>query len=155
MLRGEFIRADGLVIPNNITTFGIETILGLALRSEDASFYVGLCSAVYVPDLTALDITEPTIGVNGYDRIEIPRDDTGWPGNGAVNDQPYLESDFLTWEASGGNFDKSVSRMFIILDAASTSDPVFALSAALPDEFVITPATPESERKFKYRIYGR
>lgn len=154
MLRGQFERGDGLILPNNITQFGIQTLLELALRDEDADFWVGLCSAVYTPDLTVADISEPSIGTNGYARIAVPRSALGWPNSGTINSEFYLQTDFLIWTASGGDFDIPISRMFICLHETSLVADVFALSAALPDEITITPLTVESERKFRYSIFG-
>lgn len=154
MLRGQFERADGLVLPNNITQFGIQTILELALRNTSVSFYVGLCNAVYAPDLNVADIEEPTIGANGYARIAVTRDETGWPNVGTINNEYYMQTDFLTWAATPAAFDQSISRMFICLHATSLVVDVFALSAALPDEILIGPLTDESDRKFRYSIFG-
>lgn len=154
MLRGQFERADGLILPNNITQFGIQTILELALRDTDVDFYVGLCNAVYAPDLNVADIDEPTIGVNGYARLALNRDATDWPNAGTINAEFYLQSKFLTWAASGGDFDQAISRMFICLHPTSLVVDVFALSAVLPDELTIGIATAEADRKFRYSIFG-
>ncbi len=155
MLRGEFIRADGLVIPNNITTFGAATILAAAMRNTVPTFWVGLCDAVPDPDLQIEDLTEPTIATNGYGRIQITRDDTGWPTVGETNGEPFIESDWLTWAATGGAFDEEIRRMFIAASETDTTGDVFALSAALPALVEIDEATAEADRRFKYRIYLR
>jgi hypothetical protein len=155
MLRGEFRTPSGLVIPNNITKFGAETILAAALRNTVPAFWVGLVDGVPDPDLQAEDLTEPTIATNGYARIQIARSNVGWPTAGETNNEPYLESDWLTWAATGGNFNQAIRRMAIFPDDTDTTGNVFALSAALPALRTITPTTLEADRRFKYRIYLR
>lgn len=155
MIRGEFKRADGLRIPNNVTQFGIETLLDLALRHQVATFHVGLCNAVYNPTLNIADIDEPTIGVNGYARKAVTQDIVGWPVDGLINGEVFYETAFLIWAAAGGDYDLAVTRMFICLHDTSLVVPVFALSAPMPEELLIQPATPEANRKFKYQLYGR
>lgn len=155
MLRGQFVSAGGLVIPNNVTIWGAEKVLDLAFRAGTGDMFVGLCSAVYDPDLTAADLEEPTLGLNGYARQPLTRDTDGWPGTGEVNGERYIESDWFIWTAVGGNFSKAISRMFIIFDIDSLTDPVFALSATLPEERIITPTTVEGDRKFKYQLFLR
>jgi hypothetical protein len=154
MLRGEFISESGLVIPNNITKFGAETILAAALRNTVPAFWVGLVNGTPSADLQIEDIDEPSF-TNGYARIQILRSSVGWPTAGEVNGEAYLESGWLTWAATGGNFSIPIRRMMIVSDNNDTAGNVFALSAALPAERTITPTTPETDRRFKYRIYLR
>jgi len=155
MLRGEFITPTGLVIPNNITKFGAQTLLAAALRNTVPTFWVGLVDGVPESELQIEDLEEPTLGVNGYARIQIARSNGGWPNSGEINGEPYLESDWLTWAAAGGNFDQTIRRMMIVSDDDATTGNVFALSAALPTPRLITPTTSEADRRFKYRIYLR
>lgn len=155
MFRGEFHLANGLVIPNNITIFGAQSILAAFARNTVPTFFVGLCSAVYEPDLEIGDIEEPTIGVNGYARLPITRDAIGWPSDGLVNNEPYIESLTLVWAAVGGPFDKAVTRMFLTPEESAVNGDIFCLSGALPDEFTIDVDTLEVDRSFKYRIFGR
>lgn len=155
MLRGEFRFNNGLIIPNNVTIAGSGLILAAALRNTDIEFWVGLCSAVYTPTLQIEEITEPTVAVNGYARQAVSRDSTGWPSDGEVNGENYIESLPLVWEAIGGAFDQPVTRMFICGSESDASGDVFALSAPLPDDLVIDPDVIESDRTFKYRLYAR
>lgn len=155
MLRGEFRFQNGLIVPNNVTVVGAGLILAAALRDSAIAFYVGLCSAVYEPDLRIENIIEPTIAVNGYARLAVARSAIGWPGGGLVNGENYLESLPLVWEAVGGPFDQPVTRMFITQESVATAGDVIALSAALPDDLVIDTTTVEVDRTFKYRLYLR
>jgi len=158
MLRGEFIRADGLVIPNNITQFGAKTILGAAYAAEAPRFFVGLVEAAPSSTLQIENCAEPTIGVGGYARQEIPRTAVGWPVQGDVNGEPYIESRWLTWEASA-DYSRSIRRLMLLAGDSDTltdiTGPVMALSAALPAPLIVKPATILQERRFKYRVYLR
>jgi len=157
MLRGEFRFENGLIVPNNVTLVGAGLILAAALRDSAISFWVGLCSAVYEPDLRIEDLVEPTLATNGYARLAVARDSTaaGWPSGGVVNGENYLESLALTWAAVGGPFDQPVTRMFICQSATDLAGDVIALSAGLPDDLVITPDVALEDRTFKYRLYLR
>jgi hypothetical protein len=157
MLKGAFIRGDGLVIPNNITDFGAQKVLSLALLNTDNyDFFVGLCSGVYDHVLQIESLTEPTIDVNGYSRIHVTRDIVGWPGSGNLNGEFFVESDWLEWTAAVGPFSQPITRMFICGDETLTAGmPIFALSGALPNPITIGLTTPEINRKFKYRLYLR
>jgi hypothetical protein len=155
MLRGEFRFANGLVIPNNITTAGATMLLAAALRNTVPSFWVGLCSGVYTPDLAVEDLTEPTLATHGYARLAVTRDNVGWPSDGVVNGEVYFESASLVWEAAGGPFDQPVTRMFICGTESGLTGDVFCLSAALPADFVIDTTTNLADRTFNYRIFAR
>jgi hypothetical protein len=155
MLRGEFRFANGQVIPNNITTAGAHLLLAAALRNTVPTFWVGLCSAVYAPDLEVQDVVEPTIATNGYARLAVARDSTGWPSDGEVNGEVYFESLPLVWQATGGPFDQPITRMFICGSEAGLTGDIFCLSGALPDDFTVDITTPEVDRTFNYRIYLR
>jgi len=155
MLRGEFRFKNGLVVPNNITTAGVQTILAAALRNTVPTFFVGLCSAVYQPDLQIEDIVEPTIATNGYARLAVTRDAVGWPSDGQVNGEVYFESLDLVWEAVDGPFDQPVTRMFICSDSDAATGDVFCLSAALPDDLTVDTTTDISDRTFRYRLFAR
>lgn len=154
--RGEFVRrSDGLVIPNNITTAGAQAILAAALRDTVPTFWVGLCSAVYQPDLSIEDVTEPTLATNGYARIAVARDLTGWPSDGVVNGEVYFESLPLVWQATGGPFDQPITRMFICQTDVGVTGDIIALSSALPDDLTIDVTTAEPDRTFIYRLFAR
>ena len=154
-MRGEFIRQDGLVIPNNITTYGVKSIFQWALRDENYDLWMGLANCNPDPELEIQDLNEPTLGVEGYARIEIPRT-TGWPVFGDLNGETYYETDVFEFVATGVGFDLPINRIALINSEAATNGLlVVALSGPLPAEVTITPATPIDERSFKYRIYGR
>lgn len=154
MMRGEFIRADGLVIPNNVSLAGAEAFLRAAFQDTNPSFWVGLVTGAPTLGMKMADMVEPTHGVNGYSRLQLTRDADGWPIVSTSATEVYVESEFLTWTAIGGPFDKPVQRLALLgSDVYSVDAPVYALSGLMPAEIVIGPATDESLRKFKYRLY--
>jgi hypothetical protein len=160
--RGEFRTSSGLILPNNLTDYGAEEMLKMALQGDDGtlvasggSFWIGLCVGLPTLGLQIEDLVEPTIGTNGYARKEITRDSTGWPNSGTVNGQFYLETADLIWEASGGAFDQDVQRLFFMDSETDTTGDLIALSASLPDPITIDESTLEVNRTFRYRIYSR
>lgn len=153
-MRGEFLRADGLVIPNNISIAGAQMILAAALRNTVPTLYAGLVSGAPTADMTQGAMDEPTIGTNGYARIAIARNDTDWPTLGISGVEAYMETKWLTWLPTGGNFNQAIQRVMLVGGSTySGSDPVYALSSPLDAALTLTPTTDESLRKFKYRIY--
>jgi hypothetical protein len=155
MIRGEFHFMNGLIVPNNITLFGAQSILTGALRDSISDFHIGLCNAVFEPELAIQDVTEPTLATNGYARLAVERSIVGWPSGGLVNDEPFLESKALVWTPVGGPFDQPVTRMFITPESVATIGDIFCLSAPMPTEVIFDPETPEPDRTFKYRIFLR
>ena len=155
MLRGEFIRGDGLVIPNNVTTYGVKSFFRWALRNEDYSLHLGLANCAPNVLLQVESLNEPTLGVGGYARQAIART-TDWPIFGTFNGEQYYETRLFVFTATGGGFDKPINRLALINSAADVAgEKVVALSGPIPAELTILPATPEEQRTFKYRIYGR
>lgn len=156
MFRGEFICGNGLVIPNNITSAGIEEILKRAIQGVvTLDLHVALVAGVFASDLQIEDLTEPTIATNGYARINLAQDAIDWPTMGQVNDEWFIESKDMIWEATGGDFDQAITRMAIVGSLSGTTGDVFALSGALPEERTIGVDTVEADRTFRYRLYSR
>lgn len=153
-MKGEFIRGDGLVIPNNVTMAGRLMILGSAFGFVSATPYMALVQATPAMDLQTGDIIEPTIGVNGYARAELLKDSVHWPTLGTSGGHAYVESAVVTFAAAGGDFDQPIQRMALIAGAsAGPTLDVLTLSQALEDPLVITPTTVLSLRQFRYRVY--
>jgi hypothetical protein len=153
-MRGQFIRGDGLVIPNNISRAGAQMILTAAFRNTIPTFYVALVTGVPSADMNMSHMNEPTIGVNGYTRIGLTRDLAGWPATGIVGAQSYIESAWMTWVPTGAGFDKPIQRLALL--GANTVDPghsVYALSVPFPAPETLLPSTPVDNRKFKYQIF--
>lgn len=153
-MRGEFIRGDGLVTPNNVTLEGSRVIMAAAFRNEVPTFYLGLVRGMSNLNLTLADVEEPTIGVNGYARQQITRDATGWPVLAVVGNEQYIESQFYTFTASGGAFDRGINRMALFTTSiAAPNNKILALSAAMASTLLIDPSTDVAFRRFQYRFY--
>lgn len=153
-MRGQFVRRDGLVLPNNVSLAGAEAILKGAFRLTAQSFYAALVTGTASPSMTMADMVEPTIGANGYARVAIAQSALGWPVIGTLVNEKYIESDWLTFTAAGGSFTQPVQRVALLgFLGYSAVHPVFALSAIMPVEITITPATPLPQRQFKYQFF--
>lgn len=153
-MRGEFIRGDGLVIPNNVSLAGAEMFLRAAFQGVATTLWVGLVAGAPTLEMTMADMTEPTIGSNGYARAELTQDETGWPVVTSSATEVYVESEFMTWVATPEEFDQAVQRLALLgSDTYSPANEVYALSGLMPNEIIIGPTTDESLRKFKYRLY--
>lgn len=156
MLRGEFRRGDGLVLPNNITTYGAELILAAALQGVATTLHIGLARCNPKADLDLNELNEPTIGVNGYARQTVSQDDVDWLTAGDLNGERYLETRAFVFAPTGDGFDKEITRPVIVNHGSLTEGQlVVAIGSALPATVVLTPETPENERTFKYRLYCR
>lgn len=153
-MRGQFIRGDGLVIPNNISKAGAAMVLAAAFRDTVPSFYAGLVVGSPTPDMTLSDMVEPAVGTHGYARIAITRDETGWPTVGEVGDSQYISTDWLTWTASGGAFSEAIQRVALFgTNVVDPTNQIYALSIPLPSAYIIDASTPLDNRRFKYQIF--
>lgn len=162
-MRGEFIRGDGLVIPNNVTNSGRAQYLKMIFNGVDgtpvidpgSTFFFGLSNAVPadVVDLTV--ILEPTIGVEGYARQAVARSTVGFPNQGVSNGEPFIETADIVFVATGAGFDAPISRLFLTPEATALVGQVWALSAALSAPLTILTSTPLANRTFRYRAYMR
>jgi hypothetical protein len=131
---------------------GIDT----AQIGAGGDFFVGMCQAVPVDTMSLADITEPTIAVNGYARLAITRDSIGWPTEGTVNNEPFIEALDRVFVPSGGAFDQQTTRLFLTPEVSALAGELWALSeafSALPKTFDLS--TPLGERTFRYRIHTR
>ena len=154
-MRGEFQRADGLLMPNNLSLEGVRILLAAACRNDVPTFYAGLVTGAPTPTMTLLDMVEPTVGVNGYQRIAISRDAAGWPTQGESGGERFISTDWLTWVATGAGFDKPIQRVALFdTNVVASGNPVLALSASIGDPLVITPDTPLMNRRFKYTLFA-
>lgn len=152
--RGAFRRADGLILPNNLSIAGAAMILQGAMLQTAPSIYAGLVTGTPTPTMTEADMTEPTIGTHGYARVHITNDLTGWPTNGTTGNESWVLSKLMSWVASGGNFDQAIQRLALFSGATKVgARPVYALSAALDSPLTVTPTTPSMDSQFQYTLY--
>lgn len=154
-MRGRFIRADGFVLPNNISKTGAQMILEAAFRNEIPAFYVGLVVGAPDVDMTMASMEEPTLAVNGYSRVNVARNEDGWPVSEEVAGERVISTDWLTWTPTGSGFDKPIQRLALLGTDSGLGllAPVYALSAPLPEPIYLLAATPLSQRQFRYEIY--
>lgn len=153
-MRGEFITGDGQTLPNNLSLEGARVILAAAFQDTAPEFFVGLVNGVPSDSMTMATMTEPTVGLNGYARVAMPRNPTTWPTEGALNGARYVESDWAVFNAVGGNFSQTFLRIALLPTLTPTAgQPVYALSSPLAAPRLITPTTGLAERRFRYRIY--
>lgn len=148
-MRGEFVLADGRVIPNNITTYGGQQVLRAAFQNAALVCYVGLCTGVFTPSLEVQDIFEPPLGVGGYSRIQLTKDATHWENFGSQNGEAWIETQDLVWTASA-DWSAGFNRLFICFTPTSLTGAVFCLGGVLPDD--ILPKLGDTFT-YKYRIY--
>jgi hypothetical protein len=153
-VRGRFIREDGLIIPNNISLNGAKIILGAAFRNDVPTFYVALVQGTPEVNMTIDTMTEPTFAIGGYSRIAVARSPAGWPVEGNIGNERYIESSWLEWIATGAGFNQPVQRLALVgLPIKTNGETVYALSSPLPTLQTILPTTPQASRRFKYQVF--
>lgn len=154
MIRGQFIRGDGLVLPNNVTDLGCQTILAAALQHSVVTYYLGLIQGVYDPAMAYADITEPTIGTNGYARQALASSNVGWPTAGSLNGERFMRSKNCVFVPTGPGFDKSITRV-ALFDGATTAAGILAISSPLPAPVQLLAATDVLSRTFAHQLFLR
>lgn len=154
-MRGRFVRGDGLVLHNNISLMGSKMILEAAFRNTVPTFVLALVTGTPTLDMTLSGMEEPTIGVNGYSRKAITRDDTGWPTSAEAGGEWYVGTEWTPWQPEDGPFDKAIQRVALLssLDSTDVDEPILALSAPLPNPVIIGLTTPLAQRQFKYEVF--
>src|SRR3546814_12049467 len=90
MIRGEFIRCDGLVLPNNLTSYGAELLLAAALQGVATTLHMCLGNCNPKVDLDLNELNEPTIGTGGYARQSLSQVDTDWLTRGELKGEREL-----------------------------------------------------------------
>ena len=156
MIRGEFIRGDGLILPNNITTYGAQLLLSAALQGVATTLHMCLGKCNPRADLDLNELNEPTIGTNGYARQTLSQDDVDWLTAGSLNGEVFLETRPVVFAPTGTGFDKDITRPVIVNHESLTEgELVFSVGSSLPAAVFLKADTPEEQRTFKYRIYAR
>ena len=156
-MRGEFIRGDGVVIPNNITRNGAYVLLSYIAREavvsgDFAQHWFALVDGFPTKMGVMGDLQEPTLGIGGYARQRALRDATGWPTLGFLGTEAYIETKDLVFPATG-DYDKTVTRIaFLLVPDLHLDYAYIALSSPFP-RLQITAATPAPQRTFRYRLY--
>lgn len=144
MLRGQFIRGDGAIIPNNITKAGALLLLKGCFQDVTRGFILHLADAAYTPDLAVADLGVPS-NLGGYAGKEVT-----FPTSGFVNNEAYVESAAAVWAPTVA-YSKTISRLALLAEPGTI---VFGVSQAFAP-IVLTPDTAIELRTFRYRVYLR
>lgn len=145
---GEFvIREPGgadRIIPNQFTIFGMQSVIKAAFQNQAFLWAMGLCAANPQDAVSLLAINEPTPGVNGYNRQNLPFDTVNWPTIGVINGESYVESRPIIFPISAAI--TPVNRLFLT-DGAY----VVAISSEIPGGMQILAANYPTS----YRLWFR
>jgi hypothetical protein len=152
VLKGEYIRGDGLVIPNTVTRAGAAFVLAAAFKGVWNGVYMALVAGAPIPDLQMGQLVEPTIGVNGYARQELEQT-LDWDTEGTLNGVPYIESAAKVFAATNSGFNQAIRRLALVPTLTDLTGDVYSVSAPLPADLSILSTTPVENRTFRYRVY--
>lgn len=155
MRRGQFVRGDGLILPNNISLIGGQMLLAAACRNTVPTFYAALVSGFPLAAMSSAIVSEPTIGVRGYARVPIERSAVGWPSLSNLGNEAYIETDWLEFISTADpGFDHPINRVCLLgTSVYGAGDPIYAMSSPLDADLTIIPATPLDQRRFKYQLF--
>lgn len=145
MIGGEFY-VNGVWVPNHFTSIGAQAVLKAAFWQEHPDWFMGLCAHNPGDALQLGLLLEPTIGTNGYERVELGMNAAHWTNIGQVNGNNYVESREVEFIPAGGAFNRETNRLFLTdgLEVIAVSSP---LEAGL-----VAQSTPLTT---KYRLYLR
>lgn len=163
-MRGEYIiinpktgLQEGPPIKNTLIQEGHEKLMD-CLFNEDTftgwAFVFGAFAEVpaYTQTQLAQYLSEPTLTVNGYVRVELPA--SGFT-IAAQNNEVYAESPDIAFTATGaGSFDKAFNRFFMHLKAekpaATFTEYLASISSALPQAKTVAAL---ETYLIRYRVY--
>lgn len=155
-MRGEFIitppNGGKIIVPNTIVAEGAEAYLARIFQGASITgFYVGLCDQVPDNADVLTDITsEPTIGVNGYARVNLAQNGTDWPTISTEDEESFILSKQCDFTGSGGAFDAAHTRLFLCSVATGTAGTLYAFSAALASAVTVADGVTWSAQ---YKMY--
>lgn len=153
MLNGQFTRADGLIMPNTITNEGRKQLLGSAFQGDAMTLYAALVFGSGGPIVLESDLLEPTIGVNGYARVALAKNDVDWPNLDMEGALARISSKVMTWTATGTGFDHEVNRVALMLgNARDNARAVWSVGSVMLDSITVIPTTPLIQRQFSYSV---
>ncbi len=139
-----------------ITTVGEQDILKILFQGDNiivpaaGNFYLGLCNQIPAKGDTLASIsTEPAVA-NGYARIALTRDTTGFPIIEQVNNETRIVSKVVTFTAAGGNFSTSFTRAFLCNASAGNVGELIAYSGAYASPIVLLDG---QSQQLKFEFY--
>lgn len=122
----------------------------VSVIAPGANFYVGACKQIpSVGDLLTGITTEPTF-VNGYARVPISRDATGFPTIDSVSGAVRILSKSLFFSAVGGDFDKPFDRLFLCDAVSGFTGSLIGYSGAYSSDIIVQDGT---QFDFKFELY--
>lgn len=134
----------GLRIPNITVREGTTAFLGMMFRDDQsvvaggANFYMGLCGEAGVSDTATLaDLTDELSEINGYARQPIARSAVGWPVLDVINSQSHAQTLSVRFQAAGGDFSGSYSRIFLCNVLSGTVGTLLSISGKIDPAILI------------------
>ena len=139
-----------------ITTEGEENFLKMLFQGDNtivaagANFYLGLCNQTPDKADTLSDISTEPLVANGYARIPISRDITGFPVIEQVNGESRIVSLVLNFAASGGDFSASFTRAFLCNVSSGSAGILFAYTGAYASPILLADG---QNQQIKFEFY--
>lgn len=159
-MRGEYLiynpeDASRIVIPNLITDEGEEEFLKMLMQNVSAvaggaDFYIGMLDETPVENLTLSAITTEPTAAGGYSRKAVTRDNTDWPTIATINGHKCITSVAVTFAASGADFSRTFSRLFLCSVASGTAGKLYSVSGPLVSPLLLLDG---QSRQVQYRLY--
>lgn len=147
-----------ITVPNIITSQGEESFLKMITRADVAevaaggNWYIGLCEEIVDKVDTLVGITTEPTGAGGYARKAVERDATGWPTIAVSGPSFRALTKQVDFAASGANFSRTFTRLFLTNVASGTAGRLFAYSGALATPLLVLDGQTHSAR---YELYLR
>lgn len=160
-MRGEYLIWDPtknespIVIPNLITNEGEVEFLKMIMQdvtaiAGGANFYIGMLDETPTEALTLAGITTEPSSAGGYSRKSVVRSAVGWPTVAAIGGHNCITSAAVTFAASGADFSRTFSRLFLTDQASGTAGKLYSISGPLVSPLLLVDG---QSRNVQYRLY--
>lgn len=131
-----------IIMPNLITDEGLADMLkawlqDVATVAGAANYYIGMCDQTPAAGDGIANITSEPSAAGGYARQAIPRSAAGWPTFTTVNGYPAIRSTTETFTASGADFDKAFTRLFLTDAVGGGATKLLSYSGALTTALIV------------------
>jgi hypothetical protein len=143
-----FFQIGNEILPNTIVQSGEQAFLAALTQGDltnmpavGGNFYLGLCGLTFAINLTLAGIVGEPSATNGYARQAIVRGAGGWTIS-LIGNIYRARSSQVNFAAVGGNYSTTIRRAFLCSVAAGTAGTLYAISAPLSVDTLITPTTP-------------
>jgi hypothetical protein len=160
-MRGEYLIWDPakdvapLILPNLVTDTGEEEFLKMIMQNVSAvaggaNFFIGMLDETPTETLTLSAITTEPTSAGTYSRKSVARNTTGWPTVATINGHKCITSAGVTFTASGANFSRAFSRLFLTDQASGTAGILYSISGPLVSPLLLVSG---QSRVVQYRLY--